>query len=87
LIIQQQADDAGFYPLMEKDYYWFDPKAQEWMCGNLFGLFDHLIESTSVKFGRSLRTDQWQVIKRRVLADPAFPKKSMVNQPRESSDE
>ena len=87
LIILQATPDEGWIPLMEKDNYWFDPRTHEWMCGNDFGLYDFLIEHTSVKFGRSMRTPDWQQLKRRVLKEhPGFPPKSTINYPREGTD-
>lgn len=61
---------AGF------DYYWFDTEAGGWAGGDLFGLFDYLLRSTRVKFGRTIDDRAFKGVKERALDDPDFPPKS-----------
>ena len=61
-----------------RDFYWWDEAKQQWFGGDLFGLWDYLIEPGPKKvcFGRSVKNEEYQDVIKRVLADTDLPAKS-----------
>lgn len=71
-----QADtQVGRHVLSGFDYYWWEGT---WFGGDLFGLFDYLIEPgpKAVKFGRTVPNDVFERVIRAACDDPDFPRKS-----------
>lgn len=66
-----QLDEHGERETFRGDgYYWFD--SGRWYCGDLFGLFDFLMRSGLVKFGRYIPRSQYDAICERARTDPDF---------------
>ena len=55
---------TGCLPVHRKDYYWWEPDCEEWSGGDLFGLFDYLIQPgpKKVLFGRTIEADDYRRI-------------------------
>jgi hypothetical protein len=76
-------DEVGRVVLTRHDYYWFESAGRPgpgWWGGDLFGLFDFLMRSGLVKFGRSIPTAQFREVYRRAVEDPGFPRKSAIKE-------
>lgn len=73
-IIVQAHDDTGRYHQSGRDYYvhW----EGEWLGVDIFGLFDFLMESGVVKFGRTVRSERFLEVYRRAEEDEDFPRRS-----------
>lgn len=58
------------------DYYW--PLSGEWWGGDLFGLFQYLIEPgwSKVLFGQTIGNREFRAVLKRACEDPDFPVKS-----------
>jgi len=55
-------------------YYWYEDG--EWQGGmDLFGLFDFLMRSGLVKFGRTVSNEEFEAAFQKALNDPDFPPK------------
>lgn len=55
-----QEDDKGPYFQSGADYYvWWD---ERWLGVDLFGLFDYLMDSGLVLFGRTITNEEYQAI-------------------------
>lgn len=66
--------NVGHFILQRKDYYWHEDG--EWCGGDIFGMFDFLMRSGVVKFGRSIPNSEYREILSRAGSDPDFPRKS-----------
>ncbi len=66
--------NVGHFVLQRRDYYWHE--SDEWYCGDIFGLFDFLMRSGLVKFGRSIPNSEYRQIMKRIENDSDFPRKS-----------
>lgn len=75
-VIQYPDPVVGRVVLSMRDYYWLADYG--WDGGDLFGLFDYLIQSSApvVLFGRGIRTPRYREILKKALADTDFPAKS-----------
>lgn len=83
-VINERTEKEGVVRLSAKDYYWHDARLGQWCAGDQFGLFDWLLTGGGgVKFGRSMRTPDFDALFRRAVADPDFPRKAMRNYARE----
>jgi len=60
------------------DYYWYDEDRDKWNGGDLFGLYDYLLQSghKKVVFGRTLDDIHYQDILIKIMNDPDIPKKT-----------
>lgn len=69
--------DHGWYLVRSTDYYWWLPN-DTWNGGDIFGLFDYLIEPglKRVLFGRTIETARFRAIFDRAMNDPEIPQKT-----------
>lgn len=60
------------------DYYWYIEEIDEWNGGDIFGLYDYLLQDGHKKviFGRNTTNDNFNIILQRALTDPDIPQKS-----------
>jgi hypothetical protein len=60
------------------DYYWYLPELDRWSGGDIFGLFDYLIEpgQKKVLFGRTITNAEFQKVFDRACADQSAPMKT-----------
>lgn len=74
----------GWYLCRSSDYYWYLADSDTWQSGDLFGLFDYLIEpgKKRVLFGRTITNREFEAILTRAYNDPEIPQKTGW-QPRE----
>ena len=71
--IAQANSAVGWHVASGGDYYiWCD---DGWMAVDIFGLFDYLIESGTVKFGRTITNAEYNEIFQKALADADFGRK------------
>jgi hypothetical protein len=82
-IIAQATIKEGRVLISGHDFYWWDSDTDQWMGGDQFGLYDHLMRHSGVKFARSMRTADFETLFQRAVADPDLPRKSATNYPRE----
>lgn len=68
------AANVGRFILSRKDYYWCENG--EWYGGDIFGMFDFLMRSGLIKFGRSIPNPEHREIMQHAIHDPDFPRKS-----------
>lgn len=70
--------DHGWYLCRSGDFYWYLPDTDTWNCGDLFGLFDYLIEPgpKRVLFGRTCTHDEFAAVLERAYNDPDIPQKT-----------
>jgi hypothetical protein len=68
-IAQALPDDptVGRKTVSQYDFYWFDG---QWFGGDLFGLFDYLMRSGAVKFGRAVPRLEFERHLKRAVTDP-----------------
>lgn len=66
--------DVGWWMQEGSDYYIW--QADRWVGVDLFGLFDFLIESGIVKFGRTITTAEYMEIRKRAMGDRDFARKT-----------
>ncbi len=79
--IMQDDVKEGKYLVSRFDYYWFEKG--RWFGGDLFGLYDYLLRSGAVKFGRWIPNDKFEDVVERAKSDPDFPKSNSWRQSRE----
>lgn len=74
-IIAQEHKDVGKFLLGKNDYYWWD---SGWSGGDIFGLFDYLLDSGPKKviFGRTVDSDLYNDIGKTALSDTYLPFKT-----------
>lgn len=74
-VVMQRTPAKHRMMIRKADFYWF---VDEWYSGDLFGLFDYLIEPgfKVVKFGRTIATQDFETILRRARADFALPEQT-----------
>jgi hypothetical protein len=73
-IIVQENESTGHYNQSGSDYYiWRD---DHWWGVDIFGLFDFLMESGLVKFGRTIESSKFTKVYRQAKDDPDFPPRS-----------
>ena len=66
-VIVQENEDVGWYTVTGSDYYiWRDNK---WIGVDIFGLFDFLLDSKIVLFGRTIDGDEYEEICMRAIKD------------------
>jgi len=74
------ADDEhhGWHCVRTCDYYWYLPDLDLWQGGDMFGLFDHLIEpgQKRVLFGRTLGNQEFADVMAMAYDDPDLPPKT-----------
>lgn len=77
-LITNANQDHGWYACRVNDYYWYRPETDSWMGGDIFGLFDYLIEPgvKRVLFGRTIADDVYDRIFSKALKDPDLPTKT-----------
>jgi hypothetical protein len=70
--------EHGWYLCRSDNYYWYLPATNEWQGGDIFGLFDYLIEPgpKKVLFGRTCSNDEFADCLTRALNDPDLPQKT-----------
>jgi hypothetical protein len=61
-VIMQDHDYVGKELATGADYYIFDDKMQKWRGVDLFGLFDFLLDSGIILFGRTISNEEYQKI-------------------------
>lgn len=61
-VILQEDDRVGPYFQTGSDYYVWIEDQQKWQGVDIFGLFDYLIESGLVLFGRTITNQEYQEI-------------------------
>lgn len=61
-------------PRFGKDYYYYEDG--EWYAADIFGLFDYLMRSGLVKFGRTISNKDFNSIVKRATDDPDFSPKA-----------
>lgn len=72
--IVQHNEHTDWHTETTGDYYiWLDGL---WRAVDIFGLFDYLIESGLVKFGRTINNKEYQEIFQRALSDADFGRRS-----------
>jgi hypothetical protein len=64
-----QSDEAGPYFQSGSDYYVL--RDGRWVGVDIFGLFDYLLDSGFVLFGRTITNDEYQAIYQRAKVDKA----------------
>lgn len=62
-----QEDDSGPYMTTGADYYIW--REDRWVGVDIFGLFDYLIESGLVLFGRTITNDEYREILQRAKVE------------------
>lgn len=78
-VIAVEDNDAGQAFLRNNDYYWWDYEIDSWSSGDIFGLFDYLLEPgvKIVLFGRTISNDEYRAIMiKAVSGDDYLPRKS-----------
>lgn len=79
-VITVEDEDVGQAFVRNSDYYWWDYKMNCWSGGDIFGLFDYLIEPgvKIVLFGRTITNDEYREILSRAMneTDGYMPRKS-----------
>jgi len=70
--------ECGRYMRVNHDYYWYDEKHNIWEGGDLFGLYDYLIQPgyRKVIFGRITNNKTFRKIYEAALYDPDFVPKT-----------
>jgi hypothetical protein len=70
--------DNGWSLIRCVDYYWYYEDIDEWNGGEIFGLFDYLLQPgpKRVLFGRNTTNVNFNQILQRALNDPDIPQKS-----------
>ena len=70
--------DHGWYLCRSDHYYWYLPDSDLWQGGDMFGLFDYLIEpgQKRVLFGRTISNDEFQAVLSLATNDPDLPQKT-----------
>ena len=68
--------EVGRQLVARHDYFWYVDG--NWAGGDIFGLFDYLLEPgfKKVLFGRTIDSDKYESIIKRALEDPDFPPKT-----------
>lgn len=63
--------EHGWYLCRSNDYYWYLPEMDAWQGGDIFGLWDYLIEpgKKRVLFGRTISNSEFQKILTRAYND------------------
>lgn len=63
--------DHGWYLCRSNDYYWYLSETDVWQGGDVFGLWDYLIEPgpKKVLFGRTVSNAEFEKILMRAYAD------------------
>lgn len=69
--IIQDSKEVGVHVVTGGDYYIWREKSQRWVSVDIFGLFDFLIETGLVKFGRTISRDEYLEIMKEVMEDKA----------------
>ena len=76
--IIQEDDDHGWMSQANSDYYIWASRGDNfrWYGVDIFGLFDYLLETGLVKFGRTISKNKYQSVMNKALNDPDFRKKT-----------
>jgi hypothetical protein len=76
--IAQAEPSVGRQINAHRDFYWWRPEKGQWFGGDIFGLWDYLVEPGPKKviFGRSVKNEEYDAVIKRVLADPDLPAKT-----------
>lgn len=71
----------GRYLLAQKDYYYYDPEADDWYGSDRGGFYAYLMRPgpKRVAFGEWVPTEVYQSCVERALADPDFPPKTAID--------
>ena len=77
-LIANSDPDHGWYLCRATDYYWYLPEEDRWYCGDIFGLFDYLLQPgpRKVLFGRSIPSKEFNALVERAHNDPEIPQKT-----------
>lgn len=74
-VILQHHPDVGWYTQNSSDYYIWHEQEKRWVGVDIFGLFDFLLESGLVLFGRTITNREFQAVMDRVVEDRAWGRK------------
>ena len=77
-VIVLEDAEHGWRTQTGSDYYVWDKRgdtAAWWGC-DIFGLFEYLMNTGLVLFGKQITSKQYNEIMKRALEDPDFPKKT-----------
>lgn len=68
----------GWYLCRSNDYYWYHPEQDHWQGGDIFGLWDYLIQPgvKKVLFGRTISNEEYTSILTHAYNDPEIPQKT-----------
>lgn len=69
-VIVQKSQEVGWHTRAGDDYY--VQKGDEWVGVDIFGLFDYLLDTGLVLFGRTVTNKEFQEVIKRALADREF---------------
>lgn len=79
-VIAVEDDETGQAFVRNNDYYWWDYGMNCWAGGDVFGLWDYLIEPgvKVVLFGRTIANDEYREILTKAMSgdDGYMPRKS-----------
>lgn len=79
-VITVEDRDSGQLFLRSDDYYWWDYRIGRWSSGDIFGLFDYLVEPgiKVVLFGRTIGNEEYRKIMDLAMSDENqyMPRKS-----------
>jgi len=76
-VIAQADETVGRKFVLHKDYYWYENG--RWYGGDLFGMYDFLVRSKLVKFGRYISDEHYYAAMKRAADDQDLPHKSAVH--------
>jgi hypothetical protein len=78
LMIANSNDRHGWALCRSNDYYWWLPEDDAWQGGDIFGLWDYLIEPgpKKVLFGRTVSNAEFEAVLMRAHDDPDIPQKT-----------
>jgi hypothetical protein len=70
--------EHGWYLCRSDNFYWYLPDSDTWQGGDIFGLWDYLIEPgpKKVLFGRTCTNDEFAAVLNLALNDPDIPQKT-----------
>lgn len=70
--------DHGWYLCRSDNFYWWLHESDTWQSGDIFGLWDYLIEPgpKRVLFGRTIANAEFRRIFDRAMNDPEIPQKT-----------
>lgn len=81
-VIVQPHPDIGWHTQSGYDYYVWREDQGRWVGVDLFGLFDFLLDTGLVLFGRTVTTDQFNKIMKGAVEDLGSAKSGWLRQER-----